>query len=76
MIMKKKSIIPHIESEIENSNVLFEFVENTKKGVYSDNANTFEVFNISSKEVEEQIFEVSESCNDIEYSNVLFGISN
>ena len=74
--MKKKTLKITVEQDSEKAKSLLEFVNDTRKGKYSKQNILVDNITYSRIEVESQIQEIQEIPENIDTSNILFGISN
>ena len=74
--MENNTLKITVEQDSEKAKSLLEFVNDTRKGIYSKKNILVNNITYSRIEVESQIQEVQEIPESIDTSNILFGISN
>jgi len=72
----KDITIKNINGDSQKAKTLLEFINETKKGKFSNESSIIKNISFSRIEVEKQIQETQEIPENIDLSNILFGISN
>lgn len=74
--MKENTLKINIEYESEKSSLLLDFINETRKGKFSEEKSIVETISFSRIEIEEHTQEVQEIPENFELTNILFGISD
>lgn len=73
--MENKAITS-IKEDSQKSKMLLDFINETKKGNFSNKNSIIKNISFSRIEVEQQVQETQEIPENIDLTNILFGISN
>ena len=71
-----KKAITSKKNDSQKAKMLLNFINETKKGTFSNEASIIENISFSRIEVEDQVQTTQEIPENIDSANILFGISN
>ncbi len=74
--MKKNTLKINVKYESEKAKSLLNFINDTKEGKFSKEKSIVENISFSRIEIEQQTQEVQEIPENVDLTNILFGISD